>query len=141
MQVSVGTLFAFATVAVSVLILRYIPPNEVPLPSSLHESFDPLSLPIHTSADVVDGQDTEINSTKDSVSRPLLSKVDSSVDIPIIGSYLTRRGCKFHDCSYFSIWSVTMWLFIGASIIRSSLSHLGLRLIILKHFFRIIFPF
>lgn len=140
MQVSVGTLFAFATVAVSVLILRYIPPNEVPLPSSLHESFDPLSLPIHTSADDVDGQYTENNSTKDSA-RPLLAKVDSSVDIPIIGSYLARRGCKFHDCSYFSILSVTMRLFVGASIVSSSLSHLGLRLIILKHFLRIIFPF
>lgn len=39
MQVSVGTLLAFTIVAVSILILRYVPPDEVPLPSSLHSSF------------------------------------------------------------------------------------------------------
>ena len=39
MQVSVGTLLAFTIVAVSILILRYVPPDEVPLPSSLQASF------------------------------------------------------------------------------------------------------
>ena len=39
MQVSVGTLLAFTIVAVSILILRYVPPDEVPLPSSLQTSF------------------------------------------------------------------------------------------------------
>uniref|UniRef100_J3LR85 Cationic amino acid transporter C-terminal domain-containing protein n=2 Tax=Oryza brachyantha TaxID=4533 RepID=J3LR85_ORYBR len=37
-MVSVGTLLAFTIVAVSILILRYVPPDEVPLPSSLQES-------------------------------------------------------------------------------------------------------
>ncbi|XP_010435518.1 PREDICTED: cationic amino acid transporter 3, mitochondrial isoform X2 [Camelina sativa] len=37
-MVSVGTLVAFTMVAVSVLIVRYVPPDEVPLPSSLLES-------------------------------------------------------------------------------------------------------
>ncbi|KGN53902.1 cationic amino acid transporter 2, vacuolar [Cucumis sativus] len=126
-MVSVGTLFAFATVAVSVLILRYIPPNEVPLPSSLHESFDPLSLPIHTSADVVDGQDTEINSTKDSVSRPLLSKVDSSVDIPIIGSYLTRRGYTLNDKNRrkFAGWAI-LFTCVGALLLTYAATNLRL---------------
>ncbi|CAN1271858.1 Cationic amino acid transporter 2, vacuolar [Linum perenne] len=39
-QVSVGTLLAFTAVAVSVLILRYVPPDVVPVPSSLYESID-----------------------------------------------------------------------------------------------------
>jgi solute carrier family 7 (cationic amino acid transporter), member 1 len=39
LQVSVGTLLAFTIVAVSILILRYVPPDEVPLPSSLQASF------------------------------------------------------------------------------------------------------
>ncbi|CAJ1919667.1 unnamed protein product [Sphenostylis stenocarpa] len=34
-MVSVGTLLAFTTVAVSVLIIRYVPPDEVPIPSSV----------------------------------------------------------------------------------------------------------
>lgn len=37
-----GTLLAFTTVAVSVLIIRYVPPNEVPVPASLLTSVDPL---------------------------------------------------------------------------------------------------
>ncbi|KAL5547391.1 hypothetical protein UlMin_007078 [Ulmus minor] len=41
-MVSVGTLLAFTSVAVSVLIIRYVPPNKVPLSPSLQES---LSLP------------------------------------------------------------------------------------------------
>ncbi|KAJ3674784.1 hypothetical protein LUZ60_005400 [Juncus effusus] len=43
-MVSVGTLLAFTMVAVSILILRYVPPNEVPLPASLQESIDSVSL-------------------------------------------------------------------------------------------------
>lgn len=42
MQVSVGTLLAFTVVAISVLILRYVPPDEMPLPPSLQESIDSL---------------------------------------------------------------------------------------------------
>ncbi|CAN6304153.1 unnamed protein product [Urochloa humidicola] len=38
-MVSVGTLLAFTIVAVSILILRYVPPDEVPLPPSMRESF------------------------------------------------------------------------------------------------------
>ncbi|KAI6673586.1 hypothetical protein NL676_001492 [Syzygium grande] len=42
-MVSVGTLLAFTTVAVSVLILRYVPPDEVPLTSGLQESIGSVS--------------------------------------------------------------------------------------------------
>ncbi|KAH7856265.1 hypothetical protein Vadar_034666 [Vaccinium darrowii] len=37
-MVSVGTLLAFTTVAISILILRYVPPEEAPFPSSLQDS-------------------------------------------------------------------------------------------------------
>ncbi|XP_078174941.1 cationic amino acid transporter 2, vacuolar-like [Carex rostrata] len=43
-MVSVGTLLALTIVAVSILILRSVLPNEVPLPSSLRESIDSVSL-------------------------------------------------------------------------------------------------
>lgn len=42
-MVSVGTLLAFTAVAISVLILRYVPPEEVHLPSSLPELIDSVS--------------------------------------------------------------------------------------------------
>lgn len=38
-----GTLLAFTTAAVSVLILRYVPPDEVPVPSLLQKSIDSIS--------------------------------------------------------------------------------------------------
>ncbi|XP_042387713.1 cationic amino acid transporter 2, vacuolar-like isoform X1 [Zingiber officinale] len=41
--VSVGTLLAFTIVAVSILILRYVPPSEVLLPSFLQQSIDSVS--------------------------------------------------------------------------------------------------
>ncbi|KAH6794484.1 cationic amino acid transporter 2 [Perilla frutescens var. hirtella] len=43
-MVSLGTLLAYTTVAVSVLILRYIPPDEVPFPLSFKEAIDSVSL-------------------------------------------------------------------------------------------------
>ncbi|KAL2320516.1 hypothetical protein Fmac_029485 [Flemingia macrophylla] len=49
-MVSVGTLLAFTTVAVSVLIIRYVPPDEVPIPSSLLTSVGPLLR--HSGADI-----------------------------------------------------------------------------------------
>ncbi|KAL5708711.1 Carnitine O-acetyltransferase mitochondrial [Ranunculus cassubicifolius] len=39
-MVSVGTLLAFTIVAISILILRYVPPHQVLLPSSLQKSTD-----------------------------------------------------------------------------------------------------
>lgn len=54
LQVSVGTLLAFTMVAVSVLILRYVPPNEVPLPPSLQEAIDSVSLRYNSVAQEID---------------------------------------------------------------------------------------
>ncbi|PKA50914.1 Cationic amino acid transporter 2, vacuolar [Apostasia shenzhenica] len=55
-MVSVGTLLAFTMVAISILILRYVPPDEVPLPSSLKESIESVSFCYSNQ-----GQDVEIS--------------------------------------------------------------------------------
>lgn len=50
-----GTLLAFTTVAISVLILRYVPPHESPLPSSLQEA-------INSTLSQLDGESQETDS-------------------------------------------------------------------------------
>ncbi|CAH9089406.1 unnamed protein product [Cuscuta epithymum] len=59
-MVSVGTLLAFTVVAISVLILRYVPPDEVPLPPSFQDAIDAVT--IHYSGSKND--DDIIESTK-----------------------------------------------------------------------------
>ncbi|XP_042512292.1 cationic amino acid transporter 2, vacuolar [Macadamia integrifolia] len=54
-MVSVGTLLAFTVVAISILILRYVPPNEVPLPSSLQDSINSVSLQYSSITQEIDG--------------------------------------------------------------------------------------
>ncbi|KAF6156569.1 hypothetical protein GIB67_000034 [Kingdonia uniflora] len=51
-MVSVGTLLAFTVVGVSILIIRYVPPDETPLPLSLQESIDSVSLRYNSSTDI-----------------------------------------------------------------------------------------
>ncbi|KAK8971526.1 Cationic amino acid transporter 2, vacuolar [Platanthera guangdongensis] len=82
-MVSVGTLLAFTIVAISILILRYIPPDEVPLPPSLHQSIEPLyfifsgeendkELPKHLIG--VDDNETQSFGDVTSIDYPLLRK-------------------------------------------------------------------
>ncbi|XP_011624287.1 cationic amino acid transporter 2, vacuolar isoform X2 [Amborella trichopoda] len=56
-QVSVGTLLAFTVVAISILILRYVPPDEVPLPLSLQDSID--SVAFRYNKKEIDGNNPE----------------------------------------------------------------------------------
>lgn len=76
-----GTLLAFTMVAISVLILRYVPPDEVPLPSSLQESIDSVTLKYSRDTRVICGENPEM-STPGGSSQPLLSKKKVVVDFP-----------------------------------------------------------
>lgn len=93
MQVSVGTLLAFTMVAISVLILRYVPPDEVPLPSSLQEAIDSVSLRygINNSPG-----DVSADSTKDSdIQTPLLVNEESSSGYPVVEKAAGQTDGKF----------------------------------------------
>ncbi|TYJ11126.1 hypothetical protein E1A91_A11G253600v1 [Gossypium mustelinum] len=79
-MVSVGTLLAFTMVAISVLILRYVPPDEVPFPSSLQESIDSVTLRY---SERISGKNPETSTFVDS-SQPLLGNKNVVVDCPII---------------------------------------------------------
>uniref|UniRef100_A0A7N0VJI5 Cationic amino acid transporter C-terminal domain-containing protein n=1 Tax=Kalanchoe fedtschenkoi TaxID=63787 RepID=A0A7N0VJI5_KALFE len=78
-MVSVGTLLAFTMVAISVLILRYVPPDEIPLPLSVHGSLEYASISSNCSKEIeADKQTDHIGSSKDmalaAVDHPLLLK-------------------------------------------------------------------
>ncbi|MBA0770551.1 hypothetical protein Gotri_019172, partial [Gossypium trilobum] len=79
-MVSVGTLLAFTMVAISVLILRYVPPDEVPFPSSLQESIDSVTLRY---SQRISGKNPETSTFVDS-SQPLLGNKNVAVDCLII---------------------------------------------------------
>jgi len=79
LQVSVGTLLAFTMVAMSVLILRYIPPNEVPLAPSLKDSIASVLKRYSLSSSDTNVGDVEANTSEHR--KPLIVKEDVSIDI------------------------------------------------------------
>ncbi|KAL6954478.1 Carnitine O-acetyltransferase mitochondrial, partial [Sarracenia purpurea var. burkii] len=84
-MVSVGTLLAFTMVAISVLILRYVPPDEVPLPSSLQESIDSVSLRYNSITNDIEGENPEDHIGSSGRSTQLfVGKVDEPVAYPLI---------------------------------------------------------
>lgn len=91
LQVSVGTLLAFTMVAISVLILRYVPPDEVPFPSSLQESIDSVTLRY---SQRISGKNPETSTFEDG-SQPLLGNKNVAVDCPIIEKQEAQAYCKF----------------------------------------------
>ncbi|XP_057998415.1 cationic amino acid transporter 2, vacuolar isoform X2 [Hevea brasiliensis] len=82
-QVSVGTLLAFTMVAISVLILRYVPPDMVPFPSSLQDTIDFVSLQYGVNSQNINVETSDVNGGTSS-NLPLLGKKNTVVDYPKI---------------------------------------------------------
>ncbi|KAA3486495.1 cationic amino acid transporter 2, vacuolar-like isoform X2 [Gossypium australe] len=82
LQVSVGTLLAFTMVAVSVLILRYVPPDEVPLPSSLQESIDSYMLRHNSDTQMINGENPAKSPGDPCL--PLLGEKNVAVDCTVV---------------------------------------------------------
>ncbi|KAL0914368.1 hypothetical protein M5K25_014712 [Dendrobium thyrsiflorum] len=117
-MVSVGTLLAFTIVAISILILRYVPPDEIPLPSSFHESIEPLSFKymseekdVKLSKDLIGVNDNEKQSSGDgtSIDYPLIIKDNNQYKI----NELKRRK--------YASWSIA-FVCTGVFILTSSAS-------------------
>lgn len=73
-MVSVGTLLAFTMVAISVLILRYVPPDEVPVPSTLQSSIDSVSSQFSQSSLSISGENLVVHVGTMKETQPLLAK-------------------------------------------------------------------
>lgn len=76
-----GTLLAFTMVAISVLILRYIPPNKVPVPPSLQDSIEVVE---------VVNEDESVGTSEDT--KPSDVTQDFPIDHPLISNHLVIIG-------------------------------------------------
>lgn len=119
-MVSVGTLLAFTTVAVSVLIIRYVPPNEVPVPASLLTSVDPL---LNQS-----GSDIEEETTMSPVdlasyfdNSDLHDKPDIRLEHPLIIKEVTKEEQNENTRRKFAGWSIS-FLCIGILMVTGAAS-------------------
>lgn len=100
-QVSVGTLFAFTTAAVSVLILRYVPPDEVPLSSSLQESIKSVSLRFGPNIQESDSKNLQNPSgSSENNSRYLHEIGEASIGYPLIQKSISQGNSVLNYLKY-----------------------------------------
>ncbi|XP_009604785.1 cationic amino acid transporter 2, vacuolar-like isoform X2 [Nicotiana tabacum] len=124
-MVSVGTLLAFTMVAISVLILRYVPPDEVPLPSSFQEAIDSVSLR-HSgcnSGSDIDVETTKIPAVTSGDSTPLL--VEISVGHPLVEKAAAKLNYLVRQRRKVAGWTI-MFICIGIFILTSAASIVSL---------------
>ncbi|WJX52847.1 Regulatory protein MIG1 [Trifolium repens] len=119
-MVSVGTLLAFTTVAVSVLIIRYVPPDEVPIPASLLTSADPL---LRHSGDGIEEDVTisPIGLASYSDNNDLHDKSDVPLEHPLIIKEVTKEQRNEKSRRKLAAWTIVL-LCIGILIVTGSAS-------------------
>ncbi|KAF5186237.1 Cationic amino acid transporter 2, vacuolar [Thalictrum thalictroides] len=106
-MVSVGTLLAFTIVAVSILILRYIPPDQVPLPPSLQESVDSMSFHDRSGSQDINGvnQKDMVGIIRDS-SQHLQGDGEASLACPLIMNDIHQDKSDEQKRRRIAAWSI-----------------------------------
>ncbi|KAJ0657384.1 putative amino acid/polyamine transporter I, cationic amino acid transporter [Helianthus annuus] len=124
-MVSVGTLLAFTMVAISVLILRYVPPDEVPLPSSLQAAIDSVSLR-YSSIITTEETDVEVSHGRAGVSgKKNNQKGEISAEYPLIAKVAAEALFNEKKRRKIAGWTI-MFTCIGALTLTYSASNLGI---------------
>ncbi|KAG4938162.1 hypothetical protein JHK84_044414 [Glycine max] len=119
-MVSVGTLLAFTTVAVSVLIIRYVPPDEVPVLSSLLTSVDPLLR--HSGGDIgEDGAISHVDPSSYCENSHLHDKSEALIGHPLIIKEVTKDEENEKARRKLASWTIAL-LCIGILIVTSAAS-------------------
>ncbi|XP_042461160.1 cationic amino acid transporter 2, vacuolar-like isoform X1 [Zingiber officinale] len=120
-MVSVGTLLAFTIVAVSILILRYVPPSEVPLPSSLRESIDSVSFCHNSQNNEENAAPSEITCSKHDQEDDDISEAISkeSFDYPLIVKETSKENLNEEARRQKAAWSIA---FVCAGVLILTIS-------------------
>ncbi|KAK6232751.1 hypothetical protein SCA6_002824 [Theobroma cacao] len=118
-MVSVGTLLAFTVVAISILILRYAPPDEVPLPPSLQQSIDSVRMQLDD-----DSQGTgrkNFNGVVDIVeqSSHQLEDGEAEIQCPLIQKQITEDKQNQQRRRKIAMWSIALFC-IGVLVLTSA---------------------
>lgn len=118
-MVSVGTLLAFTMVAVSLLIIRYVPPDAVPLPSSLQDSIDAVSLRYSDCK-------RDFHTSKDNT-EPLLNKEAAKFDFSLLVKQVAEGSYTISDDKRRKIagWTI-MLTCVGVLLLTSAASYVQL---------------
>ncbi|KAL2455026.1 Cationic amino acid transporter 2 [Abeliophyllum distichum] len=127
-MVSVGTLVAFTMVAISVLILRYVPPDEVPLPPSLQEAIDSVTVRYSSSSSKeVDVENSKADAITSSEIIPLLVGKETDVAYPLIEKAAARCNFIVNEANRRKIagWTI-MLTCIGVLVLTSAASSVSL---------------
>ncbi|XP_074572768.1 cationic amino acid transporter 2, vacuolar-like [Curcuma longa] len=122
-MVSVGTLLAFTVVAVSILILRYVPPSEVPLPSFLQQSIDSVSFHHNLQNNGEEADSSGIicsNQDQDDGISQEISKESS--DYPLIAKESNKENLNEQTRRQKAGWSIA-FVCIGVLILTTSASY------------------
>ncbi|XP_065852254.1 cationic amino acid transporter 4, vacuolar isoform X1 [Euphorbia lathyris] len=106
-MVSVGALLAFTAVAVSVLILRYVPPDEVPLPPSL-QSVDSLSVGPSCNIQEVGSQNLKDSVNSCESSQSLRKRGGISIEDPLLHKAIAQDEQNQQKRRKIAAWSMTV---------------------------------
>ncbi|KAK4415359.1 Cationic amino acid transporter 2, vacuolar [Sesamum alatum] len=128
-MVSVGTLLAFTMVAISVLILRYVPPDEVPLPPSFQEAIDSVSArhSMSNSPGDVDVENAKIYGITADERAPALVSKETTLEYPLIEKAAGQLNFLMSEGNRRKIagWSIAVTC-IGVFVLTSAASSLSL---------------
>ncbi|KAE8721169.1 Cationic amino acid transporter 3 [Hibiscus syriacus] len=119
-MVSVGTLLAFTVVAISILILRYAPPDEVPLPSSLQQFIDSVRKQLDDDSKAIERK--EYNDDDIVEQSPHLSEPgEASIQFPLIEKQFTADKKCQRKRRKIAVWNIALFC-IGVLILTSAAS-------------------
>ncbi|XP_019187625.1 PREDICTED: cationic amino acid transporter 4, vacuolar-like isoform X1 [Ipomoea nil] len=120
-MVSVGTLLAFTTVAISVLVVRYVPPDEFSFPSLLQPSITPASFTQHSKALRIGDENTK------SISMPYSNSehLHPVVECPLLPKETTQDACNELRRRKIAAWAITL-VCVGILLFVSAASAEGL---------------